>query len=147
VEFIDGTLLAQLSIVDMRSAILYALSYPDRKDSRLPFLDLFSLPDLAFKAPDTDRFPCLRLAYEALEAGHTYPVALNAANEVAVELFLSGGISFSLIPGIIESILERHVPAKACDLETILAIDRQTRHLARRLQLDEIGKSPPSRTA
>ena len=127
VEFIDGTVLAQMSITDMRSAILYALSYPERWDSNLPTLDLFSLPALEFCPPDGDRFPCIRLAYQALEGGQTYPTALNAANEIAVHSFLDGILPFSAIPEVIEGVLDRHAPCSITDLETVLEADLSAR--------------------
>jgi 1-deoxy-D-xylulose-5-phosphate reductoisomerase len=127
VEFVDGNLLAQLSITDMRSAILYALSYPDRHVSKLPQLELNSLPTLTFSQPDTSRFPCLKLAYQALDAGQTFPAVLNAANEVAVELFLQERIPFTAIPEMIEEALDRHIPEPVCDVERLLEIDEETR--------------------
>ena len=96
VEFIDGTVLAQMSITDMRAAILYALAYPDRWNSNLPRLDLLSLAALEFHAPDTDKFPCIRLAYQALNYGQTYPTALNAANESRRSLLLGSVSAFLL---------------------------------------------------
>jgi len=135
VEFVDGTLLAQLSITDMRSAILYALSYPERKETKLPKLDLAALPDLAFSEPDTDRFPCLRLAYQALNAGHTYPAVLNAANEVAVARFLQHAIPFTAIPEVIEEVMEHHIPEAVDDLERLLQIDQQARSEATRYRV------------
>lgn len=133
VEFIDGTVLAQMSVTDMRLAILYALSYPERAPSALAPLDFFSLPALEFQAPDPDRFPCLKLAYEALERGHTFPAALNAANEVAVECFLEGRIPLSAISLIIERVLEWHEPLPMQDLETVLEADSRARLRAREL--------------
>ena len=130
VEFIDGTLLAQMSITDMRLAIVYALSYPERWDSALPFLDLFSVKSLEFFPPDADMFPCLRLAREALELGRTYPVVLNAANEVAVDSFLRHEIPFSTIAGIVEETLGRHRPGSALELDAILAEDCEARRVA-----------------
>jgi 1-deoxy-D-xylulose-5-phosphate reductoisomerase len=127
VEFVDGTLLAQMSITDMRSAILYALSYPERQVSKLPQLNLVSLPDLTFRHPDTRRFPCLRLAYQALSSGQTYPVVLNAANEIAVGLFLKEQIPFLEIPKVIEKALDQHTPEPVEDLERLLIIDQETR--------------------
>jgi 1-deoxy-D-xylulose-5-phosphate reductoisomerase len=129
VEFIDGTILAQMSITDMRSAILYALSYPERWDSSLPMLDLFSLPALEFHPPDHEKFPCIRLAYEALRSGDTYPTTLNAANEVAVHCFLNGGLSFLSIPEAIEEVLNRHTPCPVTDLETVLEADLRAREM------------------
>lgn len=133
VEFIDGTVLAQMSITDMRSAILYALSHPERWGSNLPSLDLFALGSLEFFPPDREKFPCIRLAYECLEKGGTYPAALNAANEVAVRFFLEGRIRFSVIPEIIEEVLNKHRPCPVQDLETVLEADRHAREEAVRL--------------
>ena len=130
VEFVDGTVLAQMSITDMKSAILYALAYPDRWDSNLPRLDLLSLSALEFHPPDRDKFPCIRLAYQALESGQTFPTALNAANEVAVHSFLSGSLPFSSIPEVIEEVLNQHQPIPMNDLETVLEADRQARRKA-----------------
>jgi 1-deoxy-D-xylulose-5-phosphate reductoisomerase len=130
VEFVDGTVLAQMSITDMKSAILYALAYPDRWDSNLPRLDLLSLSALEFHPPDREKFPCIRLAYQALESGQTFPTALNAANEVAVGWFLKGSLPFSSIPEIIEEVLNQHQSAPMNDLETVLEADRQARRRA-----------------
>ena len=133
VEFIDGTVLAQMSITDMRSALLYALSYPERWESNLPALDLFSLPPLEFHAPDLEKFPCIRLAYQCLEQGDTYPTALNAANEVAVGEFLDGHIPFPAISEIVEEVLNQHQPHPVESLETVLQADRNCRHQASRV--------------
>ncbi len=130
VEFVDGNFLAQMGVADMRSPILYALSYPDQWDSKLPALDLFSIPPLRFFPPDTARFPCLRLAYQALKGGLTYPAVLNAANEVAVEAFLGRRIPFFAIPEIIEQVLQRHDGTPVVDLETVMEADREGRELA-----------------
>ena len=130
VEFIDGTVLAQMSITDMRSAILYALAYPDRWNSNLPHLDLLSLSALEFHPPDTDKFPCIGLAYQSLENGQTYPTALNAANEVAVRCFLNRALPFSSIPEVIEEVLNQHIPSPVKDLETVLEADRLARQMA-----------------
>ncbi len=130
VEFIDGTLIAQLSITDMRSALLYALSYPERWESRLPPVDLFSLPKLEFLEPDLERFPCIRLAYEALRQGASCPAALNAANEVAVEAFLSDRLSFSQIPRISERVLRSHRPRPIDDIRIVMEVDRESREAA-----------------
>jgi 1-deoxy-D-xylulose-5-phosphate reductoisomerase len=127
VEFVDGTMLAQMSITDMRSCLLYALGLPDRWESRLPALDLFSLPSLQFRAPDQDRFPCLRLAYEALRLGDTFPTVLNAANEVAVALFLDHQLPFHGIPILIEQALAEHSPISVSGLDDLLEMDRNTR--------------------
>jgi 1-deoxy-D-xylulose-5-phosphate reductoisomerase len=105
VELRDGSVIAQLSVTDMRLPIQYAFAYPDRWDGALPPLDLTRLGTLEFSPPDLERFPCLRLAYDALRQGGAWPIVLNAANEVAVEAFLARRISFSSIPRVIESAL------------------------------------------
>jgi 1-deoxy-D-xylulose-5-phosphate reductoisomerase len=130
VEFNDGSILAQLGPTDMRIPIQYALTYPGRWNSPLPSLDIYKLPTLEFLEPEMDKFPCLRLAYRALRAGGTAPAVLNAANEVAVEAFLSGGIAFQEIPLIIEAVLDAHVPIINPDLETILKADAWAREEA-----------------
>lgn len=132
VEFIDGTVLAQMSITDMRSALLYALSYPDRWESNLPSLDFFSLSSLEFLPPDPNKFPCIRLACESLKRGQTYPTVLNAANEIAVQFFLESRISFPAIPEIIENVLHKHTPSPIGELEVVLETDRQSRQEALR---------------
>lgn len=127
VEFVDGSVLAQMSITDMRSAILYAFSYPERWMSNLPRLDLSLLPILEFFPPDVEKFSCIRLAYQALRSGQTYPATLNAANEVAVDHFLRRMLPFASIPEVIEEVLNRHSPSAAADIETVLEADRQSR--------------------
>lgn len=131
VEFKDGSILAQLGLTDMRIAIQYALTYPERWDSPLPSLDIYALPKLEFSKPDQEKFPCLELAYRALRAGGTAPAALNAANEVAVEAFLNNEIAYQEIPRIIESVLDSHSPQEAADLETVLKADNWAREEAR----------------
>jgi 1-deoxy-D-xylulose-5-phosphate reductoisomerase len=131
VEFIDGSVLAQLGLTDMRIPIQYALTYPERWDTPLPSLDIYNLPKLEFFKPDLDKFPCLELAYRALRAGGTAPAVLNAANEVAVEAFLNNGIAYHEIPQIIESVLDAHSPRDSADLETILKADTWAREEAR----------------
>ncbi len=96
VELTDGSIIAQLGVTDMRLPIQYAFSYPDRWTAPLPSLDLARAGRLEFEAPDTGAFPCLRLAYRALEAGRSLPVVLNAANEIAVALFLEGRLGFTV---------------------------------------------------
>ena len=127
VEFVDGNMLAQLGITDMRSAILYALCFPDRCSSDLPALDLFHLSPLEFLPPDLDRFPCLKLAYEALAAGKSFPTVLNASNEVAVKAFLQRRIPFLAIPQLVEEALRKHQAVEVSDLDQILEVDRLTR--------------------
>ena len=138
VEFIDGTLIAQLSITDMRSALLYALSYPERWESRLPRIDLFSLPKLEFLEPDLERFPCIRLAYEALRRGASCPATLNAANEVAVEAFLSDRLSFSQIPRVSGRVLRSLRPRPIDDIRIVMEVDRESREEAWRV-VEELG--------
>jgi 1-deoxy-D-xylulose-5-phosphate reductoisomerase len=140
VEFKDGSILAQLGITDMRSAILYALAYPDRWETALPRLDLPDLQPLEFHPPDSGKFPCIKLAYQALQAGDTFPAALNAANEVAVESFLHGEIPFPMISAVIERVLSKHHPAKVTDLESVVEADRQAREAARKaIQIRHLG--------
>jgi 1-deoxy-D-xylulose-5-phosphate reductoisomerase len=117
----------------MRIAIQYALTYPERWRSPLPFLDILRLPKLEFLEPDTDKFRCLDLAYRALRAGGTAPAVLNAANEVAVEAFLNNGIAFQEIAQIIESVLDAHSSRQnsdSRDLETVLKADAWAREEA-----------------
>jgi 1-deoxy-D-xylulose-5-phosphate reductoisomerase len=133
VEFIDGSILAQLGLTDMRVAIQYALTYPERWNSPLPSLDIYELPKLEFFKPDHQKFPCLELAYQALRTGGTAPAVLNAANEVAVEAFLKNGIAYHEIAQIIQSVLESHQPLKASDLEMVLKADAWAREEARML--------------
>lgn len=127
VEMIDGSLIAQLGVTDMRHAIQYALTYPARQPMDLPPLDLTALSKLEFFAPDTARFPCVRLAYQALRAGGTLPAVLNAANEIAVAAFLDERIRFGDIPRLIEAACEAHPVRPAVDLETVLAADQWAR--------------------
>lgn len=129
VEFCDGSVLAQLSVTDMRLPILYALTYPDRLDSELKF-DLASLRKLDFCEPDKDKFPCLRLAYEAVEAGGAKTIALNAADEVAVAAFLDRVISFEDIPRTIKKILNETRDRHPESISEVLQIDAEARALA-----------------
>jgi 1-deoxy-D-xylulose-5-phosphate reductoisomerase len=130
VEYVDGSLLAQISVTDMRLPILYALSYPERIPSDLRF-DMTALSDLHFEPPDLERFPCLRLAYEAAEKGGAHPIALNAADEIAVEAFLKRAIPFTGIPATIEQVLETTPETHPATIKEVLAADRQARELAR----------------
>ncbi len=134
VEFADGAILAQLSQPDMRLPIQYALGYPERVAVRRGGLEVAELGTLSFGRVDMDRYPCLRLAYEAARAaGGSAPVALSAADEVAVEAFLAGKIGFMQIPRIIESVLERHTPAPIETLDQVAAADRDARAVAHKL--------------
>ena len=134
VELVDGSQIAQLGVTDMRLPIQYAFSYPERWETELPPLDLAECVPLEFSRPDTARFPCLALAYRALRGGPALPVALNAANEVAVEAFLDGVIPFTSIPIIISAALDdveaRGVAAPAT-LDDVRAVDAAARELSR----------------
>ena len=133
VEYVDGTLIAQLSVNDMRFPILYALAYPERLPSPFGALDLVALGALHFEAADEVRFPCLRLAREALRSGGTVPAVMNAANEVAVEAFLAGRLAFPGIPAVVEAAMAREASAwcPLVDLDTALCADRRGRDWAR----------------
>jgi 1-deoxy-D-xylulose-5-phosphate reductoisomerase len=130
VEFVDGSILAQFSVTDMRLPILYALTYPERIHSELRF-PVMDLRHLDFCAPDMDKFPCLRLAYEAAEAGGTKPIALNAADEVAVAAFLEEKIGFTQIPVIISKVLVETPSRKIESIKEVLASDAEARQRAR----------------
>lgn len=129
VEYIDGSLLAQISVTDMRLPILYAMTYPERVASDLTF-DMTALSQLNFETPDFQRFPCLRLAYEAAEKGGAHTIALNAADEIAVEAFLDGRIAFMGIPRTIEAVLETTPVTHPGTIQEVLALDRQSRETA-----------------
>ncbi|HEY2865701.1 MAG TPA: 1-deoxy-D-xylulose-5-phosphate reductoisomerase [Pyrinomonadaceae bacterium] len=133
VEMVDGSIIAQMGVTDMRHAIQYALTYPKRRASELPPLDLARLSTLTFEEPDIDKFPCLGLAFDALRAGGTMPAVLNAANEVAVSAFLDHKIGFGDIVEINRSVTEMHEPKAADAIETILDSDRSARVSARLL--------------
>jgi 1-deoxy-D-xylulose-5-phosphate reductoisomerase len=130
VEYVDGSVIAQLSNPDMRVPIAHALAHPERIESGVRALDLAGLGALSFERPDHDRFPCLALAYAALSAGGTAAAALNAANEVAVEAFLAGRLPFTAIPRVIEAGLRSAAGGKADDLAEILAADAAARGVA-----------------
>jgi 1-deoxy-D-xylulose-5-phosphate reductoisomerase len=126
VEYVDGSILAQISVTDMRLPILYALAFPERPASSLTF-DMAALRHLDFEEPDFERFPCLRLAYEAAEKGGAHCIALNAADEVAVEAFLEGRIPFNGIPGTIEAVLASTPESHPATIAEVLASDREAR--------------------
>ncbi|MGA2369165.1 MAG: 1-deoxy-D-xylulose-5-phosphate reductoisomerase [Candidatus Korobacteraceae bacterium] len=139
VEFVDGSLLAQLSVTDMRLPILYALTYPDRIESDLRF-PVQELRRLDFAPPDFDKFPCLRLAYEAVEAGGAKTIALNAADEVAVAAFLEGSIGFLDIPDTIKMVVGE-TPARVPEsIKEVLEMDMDARHRARGQITGRIGR-------
>jgi len=127
IEFVDTSIMAQLGIPDMRVPIAYALTYPDRFDSELPSLDLASMGDLTFEAPDFERFPCLKLAMDAMDAGKTLPAVLNAANEVAVQAFLDERIPYKDIAEIIRMVMQNHNPVALQELQDVLEADRWAR--------------------
>jgi 1-deoxy-D-xylulose-5-phosphate reductoisomerase len=127
VQFKDGAMLAQLSVPDMRLPIQYALLYPERLPSLVRPLDLAEVGKLEFERADPDRFPALRLAFEALRRGGTYPAVLSAADEIAVQAFLEERISFVRILAVVEEVLARHVPLSGKTLEEVLAADRWAR--------------------
>jgi 1-deoxy-D-xylulose-5-phosphate reductoisomerase len=130
VEFVDGSLIAQMDRPDMRNPIQFALTYPERWPTSRPRLDLTQLRTLTFEPPDFDRFPCPLLAYEAARIGGTMPAVLNAANEVAVARFLSGEMRFTDIPRLVEAVMAQHHPQPVRDLETVLAADAWARRIA-----------------
>jgi len=130
VEYADGSVIAQLSTPDMRVPIANALAYPERIESGAKRLDLAAVKSLTFERPDLGRFPCLGLAYAALRAGGTAPAVLNAANEVAVEAFLGGGLAFTGIAGVIAGTLEAVPAAPALDLAQVLEADARAREAA-----------------
>jgi 1-deoxy-D-xylulose-5-phosphate reductoisomerase len=130
VEYLDGSVIAQMSNPDMRVPIAHALGYPERIASGAQPLDLTAMKSLSFERPDEQRFPCLPLAYAALRTGGTAPAALNAANEVAVEAFLQGRLPFTAIPGVIEDTLNDFVASSSTDLASVLAADSDARRAA-----------------
>ena len=130
VEMVDGSIIAQLGVTDMRHAIQYALTYPERRENCLAPLDLAALSRLDFEEPDLSRFPCLQLAYDALRAGGTLPAALNAANEVSVQAFLDGQIKLSDVAEINRSVMNDHEIQQVTSLETVLATDKWARQRA-----------------
>lgn len=131
VEYLDGSMLAQLGNPDMRTPIAHALGWPDRLISGVESLDIIRTARLDFEAPDVGRFPCLRLARNAAEAGGTSPAVLNAANEVAVEAFLERRLSFVDIPAVIESVMAQHRTQPIGSLDDVLSADEWARQQAR----------------
>ncbi|HQR31729.1 MAG TPA: 1-deoxy-D-xylulose-5-phosphate reductoisomerase [Blastocatellia bacterium] len=143
IELIDGSIMAQLGVTDMRHAIQYALTYPDRRPNQLPPLDLATLSKLEFFSPDTEKFPCLNLAYRALRAGGTMPAVLNAANEVAVAAFLDEKIKFGDIPKLIESACNAHTVQIASSLDAVLNADKWAREWVKS-QINQEQSAAPS---
>jgi 1-deoxy-D-xylulose-5-phosphate reductoisomerase len=130
VQYVDGSVLAQLGNPDMRTPIAYGLAYPERIDAGVAPLDLFKIAQLNFVAPDFERFRCLALAYQALRAAGTAPSILNAANEVAVDAFLNRQIPFLAIPRLIEAVLERLPTRTVTAVDDVLTADAQARAMA-----------------
>ena len=139
IELIDGSVIAQMGIADMRHAIQYALTYPERHPSELPPLDLTELSSLHFEAPDLERFPCISLAYRALETGGTMPAAMNAANEEAVHAFIDERISLADIALVIERVMDQHPTSNAESLEAVLHADHSARSAAQAIIHDLAG--------
>jgi 1-deoxy-D-xylulose-5-phosphate reductoisomerase len=145
VEFVDGSILAQFSVTDMRLPILYALTYPERIESDMRF-PVMNLRHLDFEPPDMGKFPCLGLAYEAAEAGGAKTVALNAADEVAVAAFLEGSIRFNEIPAIIKMVLGETKAGKLESINKVLLADAEARRVARE-KVEQLGYAAPSPSA
>jgi 1-deoxy-D-xylulose-5-phosphate reductoisomerase len=130
IELVDGSIIAEIGVADMRLPIQYAFSFPERWTTPLPSLDLARSGPLEFEVPDTTAFPCLALAYRALEAEHSLPVVLNAANEVAVARFLEGRLGFTSIAQVIERTMDAHRPADVSTLAEVRAVDRWAREFS-----------------
>lgn len=133
VEYVDGSIIAQLGSPDMRTPIQLALTYPQRCNNSFPKLDFLKCSQLTFEEPDIKTFRCLKLAYDALNAGGTMAAAMNAANEIAVAAFLSNKISFTAIPNIIESVMQKHNVNMCPSLDDIIEVDRWAREEAARI--------------
>jgi 1-deoxy-D-xylulose-5-phosphate reductoisomerase len=133
VEMIDGSIIAQLGVTDMRHPIQYSLTYPERQSGPLPPLDLSKLRSLEFFEPDRDRFPCLRLAYQAMRTGGMLPAVMSAANEIAVESFIKGEIPFTSVHSVISDTMAAYENRPVTDIEGILAADEWARAQARQL--------------
>jgi 1-deoxy-D-xylulose-5-phosphate reductoisomerase len=131
VEYVDGSVLAQLGAPDMRTPIAHALAWPERIESGVEFLDLLKAGRLDFRPPDTEKFRCLALAQAAARAGGLHPVLLNAANEVAVQAFLEGRLNFPGIAAVIEAVVQRGTGRAAGGLDEVLAVDAEGRVRAR----------------
>ena len=133
VEFVDGSIKAQMGLPDMKLPIQYALGYPERLESKFNKTCLPDIKTLTFFSPDLEKFECLNLAYKVLDGGGTAPCVLNAANEIAVDRFLKGEIKFSYIPFLINKTLEKIDNHKSPDIETIFECDKLARELAAQL--------------
>jgi len=141
IEMIDGSVIAQMGVTDMRHAIQYALTFPERCPSELAPLDLAKLSSLHFEEPDVERFPCISLAYRALKAGGTLPAAMNAANEVAVQAFLEEQISLADIPMVIGAVMDHHPTSAVTVLDDVLNADRAARESAQAV-IRELATEP-----
>jgi len=130
VEFVDGSIIAQIGVPDMRTPIQYALTYPERHPNHFGCVDFAKLGSVTFEEPDTDRFPCLKIAYDAGRKGGTAPAVLSAANDTAVELFLKGKIGFTDIPKIVSSVLKKHRFIKKPTLAQVLEAEKWAREEA-----------------
>ncbi len=133
VELTDGSIIAQFGVTDMRLPIQYAFSFPERWTAPVPALDMSRALRLDFDVPDTAAFPCLALAYRALESERSLPVVLNAANEVAVARFLDGAVGFTAIPEIIERSMAAHQPAEVTTLAAVRGVDSWARDYAQQV--------------
>lgn len=131
VEYLDGSVIAQMGLPDMRLPIQYALTYPRRVSGSIPKLNWTGLQGLTFEKPDTEKFPSLRLAFEAGWAGGSMPAVLNAANEVAVDSFLKGALTFKHIPDVVRSVMEKHNKVNEPELDEIMEADRWARDTGR----------------
>jgi len=130
VEYLDGSVIAQMGVPDMRGPLAYALNYPERLPLGLPSLELTKVRALTFEPPDLKKFPCLGYAYEAIKIGGSLPAVLNAANEVAVRAYLDGRIGFLEIARLIRKTMDAHVPQAVKSLEDVLEADRWGREMA-----------------
>lgn len=146
IELVDGSVMAQMGVTDMRHAIQYALTYPERCHSALPSLDIARLQSLHFEEPDLERFPCISLAYRALRAGGTMPAVMNAANEEAVHAFIDERIALSDIPRVIETVLNDHETLPAASLDAVLSADRRARKAALSI-IQELSREPVESSA
>jgi 1-deoxy-D-xylulose-5-phosphate reductoisomerase len=131
VEYIDGSIVAQMGVPDMKIPISYALSFPERLHLNLPPLDLSKSEALTFYSPDPERFPCLKLACRSIEIGETLPAILNAANEVIVSAFLEGSLKFTEIPLLLQKVMEEHEVKPVHTIEDILRADHWAREKAK----------------
>ena len=138
VQYVDGSVIAELGNPDMRTPIAHALAYPERIDSGVAPLDLFEIASLSFERPDFGRFPCLALAYRALREGGSSPATLNAANEVAVQAFFDGRTGFSGIPRVIAAVMDRLPSTRLDSLDDVLAADAEARKVAESMIVETI---------